>query len=231
MTMKMKAGVRNVAPRHARKVLTPDPPFERDLARYLLSVYSAAGLSELYGRFIAGEGPFDTIMRRTIWRALTKKWGDATEIRPGARFRHPETFAIGRGVHIGENAIIQGRVKGRFVAEDRVWIGPGCFLDARDLVIEEHAALGPGVQILGSTHTLSPARLPITATKLRIAPVRIGAGSEIGTGATILPGVSIGRCAMVGAGAVVIDDVPAYSITAGVPAKLLRYRRKGRSKL
>jgi len=79
--------------------------------------------------------------------------------------------------------------------------------------------------ILVSVHTGQPVRLPITATRLRIAPVRIGEGADVGVGVIILPGVSIGRHAIVGAGAVVAEDVPDYGIVAGVPATALRYRR------
>jgi hypothetical protein len=53
----------------------------------------------------------------------------------------------------------------------------------------------------------------------------ITAGADIGTGAVILPGVSIGRRAIIGAGAVVTKSVPAYAIAAGVPARVLRRRR------
>lgn len=46
----------------------------------------------------------------------------------------------------------------------------------------------------------------------------------VGFRAIILPGVKIGRCSIIGAGAVVVSDVPAYSIYAGNPAKFIRYR-------
>ena len=62
------------------------------------------------------------------------------------------------------------------------------------------------------------------ATDLRIQPVRIGAGADIGMNAIILPGVTVGPGAIVGAGAVVIEDVKPYSIVAGVPARFIRER-------
>ena len=54
--------------------------------------------------------------------------------------------------------------------------------------------------------------------------MRIGAGSDIGVNAVILPGVTIGRGAMVGAGAIVTRDVEPVAVVAGVPAKFLRWR-------
>jgi len=84
---------------------------------------------------------------------------------------------------------------------------------------------GPGAKVLGSQHTGLPVSEPVITTDLEIKPVRIGAGADIGTNATILPGVSIGEGAIVGAGAVVTNDIPAYAVAAGVPARVLRYRK------
>lgn len=70
-----------------------------------------------------------------------------------------------------------------------------------------------------------PVSEPVITTDLEIKPVRIGAGADIGTNATILPGVSIGEGAIIGAGAVVTTNIPAYAVAAGVPARVLRYRK------
>ena len=59
---------------------------------------------------------------------------------------------------------------------------------------------------------------------LHFAPVRIGAGSDIGVGAILLPGITLGKGVQVGAGAVVTRDVPDYAIVAGNPARVLRLR-------
>ncbi len=69
-----------------------------------------------------------------------------------------------------------------------------------------------------------PADVPIVHTDLEIKPVRIGAWADIGTNATILPGVTIGKGAIVGAGAVVTHDVEPFAVVAGVPARFLHWR-------
>ncbi len=54
------------------------------------------------------------------------------------------------------------------------------------------------------------------------APVHFGEGCFIGAGSTILAGVTIGRMSVVGAGSVVTEDIPPFTVSAGVPAKVLR---------
>ena len=92
---------------------------------------------------------------------------------------------------------------GTCVIGDKVWIGPQAFLDARDLVMGDFVGWGPGAKVLGSTHSGIPVDVPIMRTDLVIKPVVIGAWADIGTNATILPGVTVGKGAIVGAGAVV----------------------------
>jgi len=211
---------------HGRQRVGPDPPHELALARHLRRAWSRADLAALYGRFAGGEAAFDGMMRRVIARALLRRCGAGVVIEPGVRFVHPETIALGFGVFIGAGAMIQGRIRGHCTIGERAWIGPQCFLDARDLRIGAFAGLGPGVRVLGSLHTGEPLGVPIIRTGLRIAPVHIGEGADIGTSAVILPGVTVGRGSLIGAGAVVTQDVRPYTVVAGVPARHLRGRNK-----
>jgi acetyltransferase-like isoleucine patch superfamily enzyme len=209
---------------HGKRHTQPDPPFEIGLSDSLRSSYSVPGLIELYARFAMGEGPLDTMMRRCIWRAAARRCGHGLQIGSGVGFRYLETFELGDSVLIGAQAHIQGRHDGTTVIGNHVWIGPQAYLDARDLVIEDYVEWGPGARVLGSSHTGMPADVPIVHTDLAIKPVRVCAWANIGINATILPGVKIGRAAIVGAGAVVIHDVDAFAIVAGLPARFLRWR-------
>lgn len=217
-------GLRVVPAVHGLRRDVPDPAFEAGLSDGLRSAYGPEGLKALYGRFSAGDGYCEALMRRSIWRALARRCGAGLSVDAGARFRHAETFEIGSGVFIGAQADIQGRHDGTCLIGDNVWIGPQAFIDARDLVIEEYVGWGPGAKLLGSMHSGVPHDVPIVQTDLEIRPVHIGAWADIGTNATILPGVTIGKGAIVGAGAVVTQDVAPFSIVAGVPARFLRWR-------
>jgi acetyltransferase-like isoleucine patch superfamily enzyme len=95
----------------------------------------------------------------------------------------------------------------------------------RDLVIEERVGWGPGAKVLGSEHTGSPAGVPLIQSDLKTSPVRIGAGADIGVNSIILPGVTVGREAIVGAGAVLTEDVPDLATVAGVPARIIGWRK------
>lgn len=215
---------RVVAAVHGRKEVEPDPDFERGLADALKAGYSPRELVELYGRFAVGDGYLDGLMRRIIWRAGARRCGHRLQVGPNAGFKHLETFDIGDGVFIGAQAYIQGRFDGTCIIGQQVWIGPQAYFDARDLVLEDYVGWGPGAKVLGSAHVGIPIDVPIVQTDLEIRPVRIGAWADIGTNATILPGVTVGRGAIVGAGAVVTQDVEPFSIVAGVPARFLRWR-------
>ena len=84
---------------------------------------------------------------------------------------------------------------------------------------------GPGAKVLGATHTGVPYDVPIIQTDLEVRPVTINDWADIGINAVILPGVEIGRGAIVGAGAVVSRDVPEFSKVAGVPAAVIGWRK------
>ena len=209
---------------HGRHEVPSDPPFEMGLSEYIRDSYQSCGLTDLYGRFAVGDGAFEALMRRCLWRATARRCGHGLQVGSGVGFKHLETFELGDGVFIGAQAYIQGRFDGRTVIGNHVWIGPQAYIDARDLVLEDYVGWGPGAKVLGSAHTGVPADVPIIQTDLEVRPVRICAWADIGTNATILPGVTVGRGAIVGAAAVVTHDVPPFAIVAGVPARFLRWR-------
>jgi galactoside O-acetyltransferase len=224
LPVEIESAARIVRAVHGQREPEPDPAFELGLSEALSKQYGREMLYELYGRYAIADGYLDSLMRRAIWRAVAKRVGHRLSIGSGAGFKHLETFEIGDGVFIGANAYLQGRFDGRCVIGNHVWIGPQSYFDARDLVLEDYVGWGPGAKVLGSAHTALPVEQPIIQTDLEIKPVRVQAWADIGTNATLLPGVTVGKGAIVGAGAVVTQDVPAFAIVAGVPARFLRWR-------
>jgi acetyltransferase-like isoleucine patch superfamily enzyme len=202
----------------------PDPAFEAGMARFLAAELGREYLLELYQRYVLGEDTFAQMMRRVIVKAVARRCGDGLIVASQVSFKHLETFQIGSTCFLGAGAYLQGRFDGRCVIGNNVWIGPGSYFDARDLVLEDYVGWGPGAKVLGSAHTGRPAGVPIVKTDLEIRPVRVRAWADIGTNAVLLPGVTVGKGAIVGAGAVVTTDVPPFAIVAGVPARFLRWR-------
>lgn len=209
---------------HGRSAPQPDPRFEVELAAWLRRQYPREVLVEMFGRHAQGDGAFDNLMRRALWRAVARRVGHGLRVGAGVGFKHLETFEIGRDVFVGAQAYIQGRFDGTCRIGDNAWIGPQGYFDARHLVIGAYAGIGPAVRVLGSAHTGLPAGVPIVKTDLVIKPVRIGDWADVGTGAVILPGVTLGKGCIVGAGAVVTRDVAPFAIVAGVPARFVRWR-------
>ena len=94
-----------------------------------------------------------------------------------------------------------------------------------DLKVGSNVMMAPDVTIVGENHRFDRLNLPMRLQGYqRFPPVRIEDDVWIGARAIILPGVTIGQGAIIGAGAVVTKDVPAYAVCAGNPARVLRLR-------
>lgn len=100
-----------------------------------------------------------------------------------------------------------------------VFINMGCrFQDTGGIRIGAGSLIGHGCTLTTLNHAIDPAR----RADLVPAPVVIGRSVWLGAAVTVVPGVTIGDGAIVGAGAVVTKDVPANTIVAGVPARVIR---------
>lgn len=127
---------------------------------------------------------------------------------------------IGRGsvVHMGVRFFMPGGV---IIGEDSI-VGFRTFLDGRkSLKIGSHVDIASEVMIYNSEHSLESDKFEATEE-----PVEIGDYTFIGPRAIILPGVKVGRGAIVAAGAVVTRDVPEFAIVGGVPAKVIGERKQ-----
>lgn len=93
--------------------------------------------------------------------------------------------------------------------------------------IGDDVMMGPDCQIYTSMHRFDRTDIPMREQGYTpIRPVVIEDDVWIGSRVTILPGVTLGRGSVIGAGAVVTHDIPAWAIAAGVPAKVIKYRKQ-----
>ena len=137
--------------------------------------------------------------RQTILQQLVGQIGKNSIIEP------PFNCSYGHNIHIG----------------DYVYLNFMCaILDNNEVHIGNHVMIGPVVQIYTAAH---PLQVEARIRGLEVAkPIVIEDNVWLGGGAILLPGVRIGRNAVVGAGAVVSRSVPANTVVAGNPARVIR---------
>ena len=102
-----------------------------------------------------------------------------------------------------------------------------CFIDTaeKDVIIGDDVLIGPFVGIHGSNYNYEDKYKRIGEQGITSKGIRIEDDVWIGSHATILDGVIIGKGAVIGAGALVTKDIPPYSVAAGVPAKVIKERK------
>jgi acetyltransferase-like isoleucine patch superfamily enzyme len=122
-----------------------------------------------------------------------------------------ESNRIGNNVSVGTLSVIEHHVE----IADNVRIHSQAFIPEFS-VLEEGCWIGPHVVLTNARFPLSP------GVKDRLKGPLVRKGAKIGANATLLPGVVIGENALVGAGAVVVHDVPAHCVVVGNPARVIR---------
>ena len=122
-----------------------------------------------------------------------------------------ESNEIGDNVSVGTLSVIEHHVK----IGNNVRIHTQAFIPEFS-VLEDGCWIGPNVVLTNAKYPLAP------GVKESLAGPVIGKGAKIGANATLLPGVTVGENALVGAGSVVVRDVPPGTVVAGNPARVIR---------
>jgi acetyltransferase-like isoleucine patch superfamily enzyme len=134
-------------------------------------------------------------------------------------------ITIGNGVFIGRNTILSCK-NGDIVIEDGANIGFNCELFSASRVrVGAGTMLAAYCYLIGGDHDFSDPDVPVLDQARRSAGIDVGAGAWLGAGAKILDGVTLGRRAVVGAGAVVRHAVPDGAIAVGIPARIVGQRQ------
>jgi UDP-2-acetamido-3-amino-2,3-dideoxy-glucuronate N-acetyltransferase len=133
---------------------------------------------------------------------------------------------VREGVHLGQECILGKNVYVDFDVQigNRVKIQNNCSV-YHGATIEDGVFLGPHVVLTNDLYprAINPDGTLKGADDWDISPIRIGYGAAVGARSVVLPGVTIGRFAMIGAGSVVTRDVPAHGLVVGAPARLIGY--------
>jgi acetyltransferase-like isoleucine patch superfamily enzyme len=158
-----------------------------------------------------------------------RRWGERSMVFPPMNASCPWAIEIGDYVVIREHAwlnVCSDQSDGRpsLTIGDGTYIGRFVHINARrHVVIESNVLVSDRVYISDADHDHSDHDVPIIRQKVGFrGRVVLCAGCWVGVGAVILPGVRVGRNAIVAANAVVTSDVPDHAIAGGVPAKILK---------
>lgn len=155
-------------------------------------------------------------MKRSINHLLTRarrrRWTRAIEravgqVGPGLRVNHPCAFSFAKNVRLGSNVHFNGMTiygRGGVTIGDNFHSGAGC-------------------KIITANHNYQGDALPYDHTVIT-APVLIGDNVWFGDDVLVLPGVTIGEGAIIGAASVVTKDVERCAIVGGNPARIIKHR-------
>jgi maltose O-acetyltransferase len=141
-------------------------------------------------------------VRRRLVMKIFSSCGDGVIVKRNCYFGKGDSVVVGSRSQLG--------------ADSR--IGPG-------VTIGDDCVMGPGVIVMTTSHAFEDPAIPIRLQgALPVRPVTIGDDVWIGTRVVILPGVSIGRGAVIGASSVVARDIPPLAVAVGSPARVIRFR-------
>lgn len=188
-------------------------------------------------------------LRKVFYGKIFAGMGHGTVIGPAVTLRSPGRMTLGAKVFIDSNVVMDARgdqsrisignnvllgghstlscAAGSITMADEVSIGPYCYVRASrsPVVLGTNVTIGAHSVIISGSPDYRRLDIPMMKQEGQARGIRIGDDVWVGVGARIIDGVTIGDGCVIGAGAVVTRDVPAFSIAAGVPAKVLKQRK------
>jgi acetyltransferase-like isoleucine patch superfamily enzyme len=195
-------------------------------------------------------GAFGLWLRSRLYPRLLGRCGRNVVFGHNVTLRHPHRIEIGDNVVIDDNCLLDA--KG--YEDSGIKIGSGVFLGRNSILSCKNGeiSLGEGVNIgfnceifsasnvtlgaetmvaaysyfIGGGHDFDQSGVPVLRQGRSSKGISVGVGAWFGAGCRILDGVTVGEHAVIGAGAVVPRDIPAHSVAAGIPARVLRDRRE-----
>lgn len=193
-------------------------------------------------------------IRNRFYRILFNQMGKSVQIETGARFLESSRISIGdnvkihRDVHLdcrGKNSqiIIQSQAKlergvdirthpnARIEIGRNVYLGPYTCVSGQNITIGDRTLISSHCSIYASNHLFADPHRPIQGQGYDRQGIMIENDCWLGTGVRVLDGVTIAQGSVIGAGAVVTKNIPAYSIAVGVPAKVIASREPKALKL
>jgi len=183
-------------------------------------------------------------IRNVTYKLILKRLGFPTIINKGVEIKASHNMIIGKevtiksrsylnansGLIIGDNTQIAHNA--HITADsDKIIIGSKCYIGPYTIIlgmgqikIEDNVLVAGQCFIVSGDHDIKGIG-PVNKNKHTKESILIKEGSWIASNVKILGGVTIGKCAVIGAGAVVTKDIPDYAVAVGVPAKVIKIRK------
>jgi acetyltransferase-like isoleucine patch superfamily enzyme len=195
--------------------------------------------------------PLGVVIRRYLYRLIFSRQGKALCVQEGVDIVGAKSIEVGDRVTIKRDVGLNGHVpQSKICLKDEVLLNRGVDIkttrkDACTIEIGEKTTIGPYTCIVGpghikigascliashggiyaSQHIFADPNRSIQSQGVSYEGIVIEDDCWLGTGVKVLDGVTIGRGSVIGAGAVVTTDIPAYSIAVGVPARVISSRK------
>jgi len=223
------------------KVKNEDADFEYKFnLRELVTILFGKGFAALRGFLFVK--PFLKKSKGIIFAAKGSKIQFGHKIKVGSGFNLMEYATLNAlsygGVDIGDNftlgkhAIIEctgvlRNVGNSLKIGNNVGVNHYCFIGVRgNITIGDNVIFGPRVNIFSENHIFNELDIPIKNQGVEKKDTIIGNDVWIGASVSIMPGVKIGNGCVIAAGSVVTKDVPDFLVVAGVPAEVIKNRKK-----
>lgn len=149
------------------------------------------------------------------------------------RYDYPEDIEIGKGVYIGDFSLLAAKAEHKEQRDSKIRIGNNAFIGESNniratggnIYIGNDCNISQHCSLIASNHSIKKGQniksQPWDKSKTGIT---IHDDVWIGANSVILPGVTIGKGAVIGAGSVVTHNIPEYAIAVGCPAQIIKYR-------
>ena len=215
-----------------------------DLLRYEVTISLLSPIPGALGFFL----------RKVFSKRRFAKAGKGTMIGPYVTLRCPNRIRLGDNIAIDSNAVLDAKGKessirignsvlmgkgtifscasARITVGNEVSIGPYCYLRASrgSIVMGSYITIGSHTVIISGKPDYERLDIPMMKQQGSTMGIIIEDDVWIGVGVQVIDGVRIGSGSVIGAGAVVIKDIPPYGIATGVPAEVVRMRDRSRGK-
>jgi acetyltransferase-like isoleucine patch superfamily enzyme len=208
---------------------------------------------EWCGLFAGMSGAVGMALRKVFWPRLFASCGKGVKFGQGMILRQPHRIKLGNRVVFGEGCVLDARSPGeataieigddgmlsvgvmlsckggRILLGDNIGVGPRVTIQSmggEPVTIGRDCIIGAGCYFAGGgNYNTERVDVPIRLQgKRTMGGSRLEDDCWIGANCTVLGGVTVGRGSVIGAGAVVVRDLPSFSVSVGVPARVIRRR-------